>query len=167
MYASLSSPLSGRLKAAHRRFAGSQRAARQRQRHVRPSFVPQPENLEGRSLLSVGGYVFSNFDAPGAGTIGALSQGTFVLGINASGLISGNYENSNNLTHGFLLRDGHYTNLDDPNAGTGPFQETGAQGLNDHGEVVGFYLDPSNVIHGFLLSHGQYTTDLRARPQPS
>jgi uncharacterized membrane protein len=120
--------------------------------------VPRPETLEGRTLLSRGGYLFSTFDAPGAGTNGALGQATFVLGINASGSISGNYGTSNNLTHGFLLRDGQYTNLDDPNAGKGPFQGTDALGLNNEGDVVGVYLDQSSVTHGFLLSHGQYAT---------
>jgi probable HAF family extracellular repeat protein len=157
MYSSLFSPLSGRLKAAHRRFAGSQRASRQRQRHFRPRFAPQPETLEGRTLLT-GGYVFSSFDAPGAGTGANGFQGTFVLGINASGTISGNYGDANSVSHGFLLSHGQYTTFDDPNAGTAPFQGTSALGLNERGQVVGYYVDSNNFDHGFLLSHGQYTT---------
>jgi|GEM_PF-962811 len=133
-------------------------------RHAKPRarFVPRMEALEDRMVPS---YVFQTIDDPNAGTTPGSVQGTFVIGINASGLISGNYGDANNVTHGFLLSNGQYTTFDDPVAGTAPGQGTNAFSLNDQGQVVGFYWDttPNPVFggfneHGFLLSHGQYTT---------
>jgi hypothetical protein len=124
--------------------------------------VPRLEALEDRAVPS---FVFQTIDDPNAGTGKNGVQGTFVFGINASGLISGNYGDANNVTHGFLLSNGRYTTFDDPVAGTAPFQGTNAFSLNDQGQVVGFYWDttPNPVFgrfneHGFLLSNGRYTT---------
>jgi hypothetical protein len=110
-------------------------------------------------------YVFQTLDAPNAGTGTNGVQGTFTVGINVSGLISGNYGDANNVTHGLLLSNGQYTTFDDPVAGTAPFQGTNAFSLNDQGQVVGFYWDttPNPIFgrfneHGFLLSNGKYTT---------
>jgi probable HAF family extracellular repeat protein len=83
---------------------------------------------------------------------------TNAFGINAGGQIVGAYADANNIYHGFLLWHGQYTTLDDPNAGTGPYQGTFAAGTNASGEIVGYYFDASSAIHGFLLSHGQYAT---------
>ena len=152
--------------AAHRRFGGSQRARRQRQSPRKPSFAPQPETLETRTLLSGKGYVFSTLDDPHAGTTGSSYgvQGTFTLGLNSSGEISGNYGDANYVTHGLLMNHGQYTSFDDPNAGTvanlntGFFPGTDAVDVNNRGQVVGFYIDANNVEHSFLLSQGKYTT---------
>jgi hypothetical protein len=114
------------------------------------------EQLEDRLVPST--FVFQTIDNPNAGGTGDGTQGTFPIGINASGLISGNYGDSNDVTHGFLLNHGHYTTFDDPKAGTAAGQGTNAFGLNDWGQVVGLYWDPNSVGHGFLLSHGNYTT---------
>jgi uncharacterized membrane protein len=83
---------------------------------------------------------------------------TNAFGINARAQIVGAYADANNIYHGFLLWHGQYTTLDDPNAGTGPFQGTFAAGINASGKIVGYYFDASSTIHGFLLSHGQYAT---------
>jgi len=141
--------LSGSLEAAHRRFVGSQRAPRQRQRHRRPSFVPQPETLETRTALS-GGYVFSTLDDPSAGKTGSIYevQGTFAYMINNCGQITGWYVDAEGATHGFLLSHGQYTTLDDP-AGMG---STFADGINDRGQIVGFYFDSTGLAHGFLAT---------------
>src|SRR5262249_27243439 len=56
--------------------------------------------------------------------------------------------------HGFLLRGGQYTTIDDP---AGVFGG-GASGLNDRGQVSGFYLDANGASHGYVLSGGQHTT---------
>jgi probable HAF family extracellular repeat protein len=122
----------------------------------RACFVPALERLEDRTLLN--GYVFQTIDVPNAGTTGNGIQGTFPVGINASGQISGNYGDANNVTHGFLLTHGQYTTFDDPSAGTAPGQGTGAFALNASGQIVGFYWDANGVQHSFLLSGGQYTT---------
>src|SRR5438034_99661 len=118
-------------------------------------FVPRLEALEDRMVPS---YVFQTIDEPNAGTTGNGIQGTFPVGINASGQISGNYGDANNVAHGFLLSHGQFTSFDDPNAGTGAGQGTGAFGINTLGQIVGDYMDANNVLHGFLLSGGQYTT---------
>ena len=49
-------------------------------------------------------------------------------------------------THGFLLSDGVFTSIDDPDAAFG----TVAKGINDNGQVVGFYIDAIGSAHGFL-----------------
>ena len=90
-------------------------------------------------------FVFHTIDEPNAGTTGDGTQGTFAIGINASGLISGNYGDAQDVTHGFLLRHGRYTTFDDPNAGTAFGQGTNANGLNDRGQVVGLYWDPNTL----------------------
>jgi hypothetical protein len=133
-------------------------AARHRGRKTRSArscFTPRLEVLEHRDVPS---FVFQTIDHPNAGTTGDGTQGTFPIGINSSGLISGNYGDAKDVTHGFLLSHGHYTTFDDPSAGTAAGQGTNASGLNDRGQVVGLYWDPNSVGHGFLLSHGSYTT---------
>jgi hypothetical protein len=145
------------LKAAKRTSGTSRRNPRRRQHLPQHRFVPRLETLETRTVLS-GGYVFSTLDAPNAGTATNGIQGTFAVGINGRGQISGNYGDANNVTHGFLLRHGHYLTFDDPKAGTGAGQGTNAFGINARGEIVGDYIDANNVQHGFLRSGGQYTT---------
>jgi probable HAF family extracellular repeat protein len=114
--------------------------------------VARLESLEGRTLLSVGGYNFQTIDDP----LGV--NGTEAVGINARGQIVGVYFDASTVSHGFLLSGGQYTTLDDPNAGAGAFQGTTAEGINARGQIVGFYTDANDVNHGFLLSGGQYTT---------
>jgi hypothetical protein len=155
--------LSGSLEAARRRLGGSKEAGRRRPR--RPSFVPRPEDLENRTVLS-GGYSFSTLDDPSAGTTGSSLgiQGTFAVGINNLGQISGNYGDANDVTHGFLLGGGHYTSYNDPSAGTTAnlstdlFPGTDATVINNRGQLVGFYIDANDVEHSFELSGGKFTT---------
>jgi uncharacterized membrane protein len=96
--------------------------------------------------------VFTTIDEPNAGT--APGQGTSPEGINASGVIAGFYEDANSVQHGFLLRDGVFTTIDDPAGVLG----SAALGLNDHGQVSGVYVDAGGVAHGYVLSGGQFTT---------
>jgi uncharacterized membrane protein len=69
-------------------------------------------------------------------------------------VIVGFYFDANSVQHGFLLRGGQYTTLDDPAGVLGSV----ASGLNNRGQVTGGYFDADGVIHGFVLSGGQYTT---------
>jgi uncharacterized membrane protein len=78
------------------------------------------------------------------------------LGINDRGDIVGNYRSGTVATdplHGFLLRDGIYTTIDDPLARG----VTVAQGINSQGDIVGLFVDGAGS-HGFLLHEGAYTT---------
>jgi probable HAF family extracellular repeat protein len=94
------------------------------------------------------GYTFSTIDDP------AGSQ-SFAFGINRSGDIVGRYNDANFVTHGFLLRRGQYTTLDDPNSVGGG---TIATGINAWGQIVGVYDDANGIVNGFLLRNGRYTT---------
>jgi len=133
----------------------------------KPSVVPRAESHKAHPADS-GGYVFSTLDDPNAGTNGPGGygvQGTFILGINDRGLITGNYGDANDITHGLLLSHGKWTTFDDPSAGTGPanpstgfFPGTDAAKTNIHVQTVGWYVDQNNVEHSFLLSGGNYTT---------
>jgi probable HAF family extracellular repeat protein len=76
-------------------------------------------------------------------------------GINDSGQIVGNYQDSNGKFHGFLYSNGIWTTLDDPSAGA---EGTLAQGINDFGQIVGYYFDSSGVEHGFIYSSGTWIT---------
>jgi hypothetical protein len=105
-------------------------------------------------LLSQGQYT-SLPDDPLAGTgpsPGAFAQGTAPGAINAAGQISGTYVDSNYTYHGFVLSQGQYVSVDDPNAALGYNLGTIAGGINDAGQVAGFYHDATDVGHGFLAT---------------
>lgn len=100
----------------------------------------------------------TTFDAPGAGT--GPFQGTFTIGINTNGAITGWYVDAANVNHAFVrASDGTITTFDVPGAGTGPFQGTSAQAINGPGAVTGEYVDAGDVNHGFVrASDGNLTT---------
>jgi hypothetical protein len=60
------------------------------------------------------------------------------------GDIVGYYIDSNRAYHGFLLSNGVYTNIDDPQSSG----LTVAKGINDAGLITGYYLGQGS--HGFL-----------------
>src|ERR1700728_94234 len=66
-------------------------------------------------------------------------------GINTSGKIVGNYNDSSNHFHGFLYDGSGYTIFDYPGSGF-----TQASDINDAGLIVGEYSDSNGVNHGFL-----------------
>jgi len=81
--------------------------------------------------------------------------------INAQGQVVGTYRDANTTRHGFIWRNGVFTNLQINVPGDNPVGGTVAIGINDPGQVVGDYVDnttPNPVRHGFLLSQGVYTT---------
>jgi len=93
-------------------------------------------------------------DAPGAGTNGSLSQGTYATSINVSGVITGYfYDSTFGSTfyagcHGFIRNpDGTYITFDSPMspANKPPSVPTCAQpaSINQRGAVTGSYADPS------------------------
>jgi probable HAF family extracellular repeat protein len=82
---------------------------------------------------------FKNIDVPGA-------VQTEALGINDSGVISGNYFTSP-AVYGFALYNGQYISFSYPGA-----EGTYADGINDSGQVVGWYTLDYVAYHGFVTS---------------
>ena len=89
---------------------------------------------------------YLNIDPPGATTATA-------YGINAQGNIVGQYTDSGNVTHGFLLTADGYRTVDYPGA-----KGTDARAISETGEIVGNYWPVSGDvalpvgIHGYLLT---------------
>jgi hypothetical protein len=106
----------------------------------------------------------TSFDPPDAGSVPGSYQGTYPAifsGINPQGASVGEYLDSNYVWHGYL-RDlaGHFTEFNDPNAGTDADsgQGTLSLGINPAGEIWGTYMDEGYVFHGYLRSpEGSYT----------
>ncbi len=111
-------------------------------------------------------------DDPNAPTATS-SRGTFPMGINDNGQIVGFYSTGSydtpSLYHGFLysIANGTFTEIDDPNAGTGQAttyekEGTSPTAINASGVVTGFYTDSSGNRHGFIAtapySSGDFTT---------
>ncbi len=91
----------------------------------------------------------TSFDVPGG------TQATWASGINSLGEITGTYQDSSGIKHGFLLNGSTYDRIDDPSTVVGGGTSVG--GINEKGDIVGFY-DSKNGGRGFLLSGGTYTT---------
>jgi len=80
----------------------------------------------------------TTFDAPGAGTVTGMFQGTFGNSINPNGAIEGNYWDADNVSHGFAgARDGAIMTFDAPGAGTGAGQGTIPRSNNEEGTIAG------------------------------
>jgi probable HAF family extracellular repeat protein len=93
----------------------------------------------------------TTFDAPG-------STNTRAHAINAGGVITGDYYDSNG-DHGFLrASDGTFTTFDVPGASS--YASAGA--INPAGVVTGTYYDTSNVAHGFVRASDGTTTTIDA-----
>jgi hypothetical protein len=75
----------------------------------------------------------------------ATTNGTVAQSINASGQITGFYQDGT-VYHGFLYSGGSYTTIDDPFA-----TNTVAGDINDSGQITGYYFDSSGA-HGFLAT---------------
>ena len=77
---------------------------------------------------------------------------TFVYGINPAGDIVGAYVDTAGRRHGFVLRNGEFSDFDWPGS-----TWTEGWGINPQGEIVGQYgwfENGFNTIHGFLLRDG-------------
>jgi hypothetical protein len=103
------------------------------------------------------------FDAPGAGTCSTScgtignGQGTRAYAINPVGTITGFYTDNSARCHGYVRApNGTFTQIDAPDAGTGPFpqgtfpSDFTPMGINPAGAITGFYVDASSVRHGFV-----------------
>ncbi len=111
----------------------------------------------------------TEFDDPNAPTPTS-SRGTFPTSINDNGQIVGNYTTGSydtlSLYRGFLYStaNGTFTQIDEPNAGTGSVSSYQKEGttpaaINASGVVTGYYSDSSGNRHGFIRSAaGNYTS---------
>jgi hypothetical protein len=97
------------------------------------------------------------FDAPNTGT--GWQQGTFPIGINLEGVITGNVIDNGNGEHGFVrYTNGSITNFDVP--GSDPVAYcTCPTGINDFGFITGYWGGTDQVNHGFIrLPNGKFIT---------
>jgi len=109
---------------------------------------------------------FITLDAPGAGaSVGtrfrafpsSVNINTSSININNRGTITGNYVDSNNVSHGFLRGPGgEFLTFDAPGASSaaGTFNGTFPSSINNGGTITGKYIDSKELIHGFLRSPG-------------
>ena len=107
---------------------------------------------------------FTTFDGPGVPShastdpfsppsswINTDAPGTYALGIDATGAVTGYYIDASNVAHGYLRApDGRFTSFDVPHAGAGSGQGTFASNMNLEGTIAGNYTDKNNVSHGFV-----------------
>jgi hypothetical protein len=99
-----------------------------------------------------------SFTAPGADTTQGDFNGTYPMAINSFGAVTGPYQGSDEVLHGFLREpNGSYVQIDVPEAGTVAFQGTWPTSINDKGDVAGFYFDATGA-HGFVRSRNGMVT---------
>jgi len=117
-------------------------------------------NLVPHGFIRAADGKITSFDAPGAGLGAGLEQGTEAFSINDFGVIAGQFEDPNDVFHGFIrFPDGAFTTFEAPGAGTGAEQGTLAYNVNLSGATAGVYYDESNAEHGFVRSlSGKITT---------
>jgi hypothetical protein len=115
---------------------------------------------------------FTMFDDPNAGTCSTScrtigdGQGTRAYAINPAGEITGFFTDNSATCHGYVrARNGTFTQIDAPDAGTGPFPQGTfpsiftPMGINPAGAISGFYVDASSVQHGFVRDHNGKITE--------
>jgi hypothetical protein len=115
---------------------------------------------------------FTIFDDPAAGTCSTScgtignGQGTRAYAINLFGEITGFYTDNSGRCHGYVrAANGTFTQIDAPDAGTGPFpqgtfpSEFTPMGINLLGGITGFYVDANSVQHGFVRAPGGRITE--------
>jgi probable HAF family extracellular repeat protein len=91
-------------------------------------------------------YLYVQIDVPN-------SVFTDARGISARGDVVGAYRDADDVSHGFLLRNGVFTTIDVPEA----MVTFGARAINARGDIVGTFLDADLVQRGYLLQGGQFT----------
>jgi hypothetical protein len=103
---------------------------------------------------------FTSFNVPGDGEGAGLNQGTVAYAGNDLGVIAGQFEDAQNIYHGFVREpDGKITPFDAPGAGKAANQGTLAWSLNLQGATAGVYIDGGSTEHGFVRSlDGMVTT---------
>jgi len=129
-------------------------------------------NFARHGFLRVPDGTITVFDDPNAGTCttscGTIGngQGTRAYAINPSGLIVGFFTDNSARCHGYVrAANGTFTQIDAPDAGTGPFPQgtfpsnITPMGINPAGAITGFYVDASAVQHGFVRAPNGVITE--------
>ena len=80
------------------------------------------------------------------------AQDTRVFGTNNAAVMVGAYVDSSGVSHGFMLKGGKVTKLDDP-AGT----NTNCAGVNKADDVAGYYLNSSGAEQAFWYHAGKFS----------
>jgi len=89
---------------------------------------------------------------------GVPAMSTSPFGCNNEGKIVGSFTDSKGAVHGFIYRQGRFTQFDATGSSQAPaFNVMGTliNGVNDEGDIVGFYSD-GNRVHGFVRYAGEY-----------
>jgi hypothetical protein len=129
-------------------------------------------NYAGHGFVRAHNGTVTTFDVPAASP-GAFQGTVFTTAtINDAGVITGNYADANNVSHGFIRdRDGTITTFDAPGAGTctasGAMNGTFPLGINPPGAITGYYLDATCVGHGFLRTGQRADADSPAGDDPN
>jgi hypothetical protein len=93
----------------------------------------------------------TSFDVTGAGT--GSGDGTEPAGIDATGVVVGEYVDASGVNHGFQRSAGGViTTGSVPGAGTGSSQGTFPETVSSSGAIAGYYVDANGVNHGFVLT---------------
>ena len=65
--------------------------------------------------------------------------------------MAGFFDDSSGIQHGYLLRDGQFTQIDYPGA-----SGTVVRGINNAGDITGHYFDSAGNENGFILQDGKF-----------
>src|SRR5581483_6001431 len=103
------------------------------------------QSCAGLLLLATGGaaqpFNYYTIDVPCSACPGGIARSTSAQGINPAGDIVGSYVDAVGMSHGYLLRGGHFTKINVPGslAGVSGALPTVARAINPGGEIVGNY----------------------------
>jgi hypothetical protein len=111
------------------------------------------------TAISSGISNFTVFDEPNASHYPG--NGTYTTGINANGVVVGDYEDATvGAYHGFTRdRSGKFASFDAPGAGTAQFYGTIPLAINLSGEIAGYYSDSNAILHAFIRDASGNITD--------
>ena len=84
--------------------------------------------------------------------------GTYITGINNTGLMAGYYIGSDGIQHGFILDDNGFTPIEHPNPRPGNPINIHVGGINDNGKVVGAFWGADFYAEGFIADGNDFTS---------
>jgi hypothetical protein len=84
---------------------------------------------------------------------------TLASAIDDRGDVLGLYTDGTGPAHAWIRSpNGTFTQIDDPQAASGPGLGTVPNAINDDGVTVGYYEDANNVGHAYIDNHGRFKT---------